>query len=122
MASTSFLISAMRSRSRAASLKRSARFASKPDTVCSNVSVRAGFILCPSLPVTAPIRTLGIVQRQAERAERQRAVVEAAVIFNPSRVRGVLMKVASRYVVVLAFDHLAEPREKRLRLIGARAV
>ena len=36
--------------------------------------------------------------------------------------RGVLVKVASRYVMVLTFAHLAQPREKRLRLVGAGAV
>jgi hypothetical protein len=39
-----------------------------------------------SLPIAGPYAAVAVRQRKAERAMRQRAVVEAAVIFKPSRV------------------------------------
>jgi hypothetical protein len=49
---------------------------------------------------------------------RQRAVVHAAMIFNPCRVIGVLVKVLRADMVMLASNHPAKAGEVAFRLIG----
>jgi hypothetical protein len=56
---------------------------------------------------------------KVSRPVRQCAVVKTAVIFNPSRMRCVLMQVARRYGVMLPVNHSAKAREERLGPIGA---
>jgi hypothetical protein len=63
-----------------------------------------------------------VTECQAERAVSQRAVAEAAMVFKPCSVRGVLVKVLRRHRMMLAVDHAAKPREKRFRLIGASTI
>ena len=52
----------------------------------------------------------------------ERAVVEAAMIFHPCGMGGVGAQVASGDVMVLATDHLPEPREVALDLVRRNAV
>lgn len=63
-----------------------------------------------------------MTKRQPKRTMTKRAVVEAAVIFQPRRVCRVLMQVLSRHLVVLTADHAAQAREERLRLVRAHAI
>lgn len=58
-------------------------------------------------------------QREAERAVAELAVVVAAMIFKPSRVRCVGVQVLRADVVVLAVDHAAKPGEEALGLVRA---
>ena len=53
-----------------------------------------------------------MVEGRAERAMRQRPVVETAIVFQPCRVLGVLVKVLRRNVVVLTTDHPAQARDE----------
>ena len=71
-----------------------------------------------ALPVPFPLPTDRVSERRAKRAMRESAVVEAAMIFKPCRMSGILVKVASADVMVLASDHPAKPREIRLRKVG----
>jgi len=60
-----------------------------------------------------------VTQRQAERAICDSPVVQAAMIFKPCGMRGVLMQVLRRNGVMLAVHHPAQPREKRFSLVRA---
>jgi hypothetical protein len=75
-----------------------------------------------ALPIALPIPANLVTKRQPERTVRQRTVVETPVIFQPRRMRGVLVKVLRRHRMMLAVDHAAKAREKRLRLIGASTI
>ena len=60
------------------------------------------------LPVPLPISTDRMRQRQPERPVAQLAVVLASMIFQPRRMRGVLVKMLRADVVMLATDHKAK--------------
>lgn len=61
-------------------------------------------------------------KRRAERTMRQRTIRQAAMIFQPSRVCGILVKVARADVMVLSVDHPPKPREERFRIVRVTAV
>jgi|SRR5665811_400884 len=53
---------------------------------------------------------------------RERTVVEAAVVFKPSRMARVAVQVLRRNVVVLTGDHSAKAGEKAFGLVGTSTV
>jgi hypothetical protein len=60
-----------------------------------------------------------VTKGKADGAMSERAIGFAAVIFKPSRMDGVLVKVLRRNAVVLAVNHATQAAEKALSLIGA---
>ena len=58
-----------------------------------------------TLPVALPIPAHRMHKRQPQCAACQGTVVEAAVIFHPSRMNSILMKVARAHVMVLTIHH-----------------
>lgn len=75
-----------------------------------------------ALPVAFPLAADRRGHGVADDAVGERAVALAAMIGQPSGVRGVLVKVLRRNVVMLAANHAAQAREIAFRLIGADAV
>lgn len=74
------------------------------------------------LPVSLPLTRNGMRQSEAKCPLGQRAVVLAAVILQPCRMRGVGVQVLRRDEVMLATDHAPQASEVGLGLIGANAV
>src|ERR1043165_4674556 len=77
---------------------------------------------CFPLPITAPLFAFRVREGEAKRAVYHRAVVHAAMIFQPRRMGGVLVQILRANIVVPAFDHAAKTREKAFNLIGRNAV
>ena len=78
--------------------------------------------LSRALPVTLPRARHRATHRVCHQPEGQPAVVNAAVIFQPSGLVGVLVQVLRADMVVLAYDHAAQAGEVAFRPVGVLAV